>query len=230
MMKGKLMKAIEDLVKRMGIVFFLFAPLFVGLFAFSHPAHAWQLWTSKGTEEVVRTNLEGFRNTYSFGVRMPTASMVAAATDMIVMRGTAGKVMRITRVQVSGDVSAATSIDLFLVKRWTPSTGGASAVIPGNAAIYDPSNITPTSAVFYTYTSNPTTLGTGGYLRIDEYPLSPDVNGYPAQPLIWDFGVRNSGMPILRSASDTIALNFGGNSAPAGLALYLDIEWTEDVQ
>jgi hypothetical protein len=229
-MKGAVMGKVEKVIKRLGLVFFLFFPLLVGVFAFSNPAHAWQLWTSKGVEDVVRSNSEGFRHTYSMGLRMPTASMVPAATDMIVMRGITGKVMRITRVQVSGDVSTATSIDLFLMKRWTPNVGGTSAVVPGNIVPYDPVNTATASAVFYTYTSNPTSLGTGGIVRTDEYPMSPDVNGYPAQPLIWDFGTRNSEMPMLRSASDTLTLNFGGNSAPAGLVLYMDVEWTEDVQ
>lgn len=150
---------------------------------------------------------------------------VATATDVITLTGVTGKVVRVTKVTVSGVATAASIYDVYLVKRSTLNTGGA-ATNPTETRMdsLDP----PASAILTKYTGNPT-LGTSAGTIDGEKGFLPAA-ATPVSPISfteWVFGVEQAKEPVIR-AGETFAINFGGAAVPAGASLYISIEWTEE--
>ena len=170
-------------------------------------------------------NIEGFRATY----RYVAAAYVpyATATDALVITGASGKVIRVTKVIVRGKATAASQYDVYLTKRTTANTGGtATNPTPSLADSADPA----AAATLALYSVIPTSLGTGtilagnrSFLPAAATPVATDDSTK------WDFGTRNEKAPVLRSATESLAVNFGGAAVPAGANLYIEIEWTEGV-
>ena len=152
---------------------------------------------------------------------------VATATDVLVLKGSATKVIRVTRAGLLGTATAASIYDLYLTKRTTANTGGTStAPTPSKSDSLD-ADATATLAL---YTANPSALGTGVTLEASKLYLpagaTPAGAGTERQFM---FGNRNDKAPVLRGEAESIAFNFAGAAVPAGASLYLIIEWTEDV-
>jgi hypothetical protein len=73
-------------------------------------------------------------------------------------------------------------------------------------------------------------LGQGEVFRAASVALPvAGTTGYPFNPLIWLFGQSNAQMPSLRQPNAAYVLNLAGQAVPAGLELWVSIEWTEDV-
>ena len=152
---------------------------------------------------------------------------VATATDVLVLKGSATKVIRVTRVAILGSATAASIYDLYLTKRTTANTGGTStAPTPSKSDSLD-ADATATLAL---YTANPSALGTGVILEANKVYLpnnaTPAGAGTERQFM---FGNRNDKAPVLRGVAESIAFNFAGAAVPAGTSLYMLIEWTEDI-
>ena len=152
---------------------------------------------------------------------------VATATDVLVLKGSATKVIRVTRAGLLGTATAASIYDLYLTKRTTANTGGTStAPTPSKSDSLD-ADATATLAL---YTANPSALGTGVTLEASKLYLpagaTPAGAGTERQFM---FGNRNDKAPVLRGEAESIAFNFAGAAVPAGASLYLIIKWTEDV-
>ena len=101
----------------------------------------------------VSTN--GTRATFHYVAQDVTP--VATATDVVVLSGSASKVIRVTKVSVVGTATAASIYDHYIIKRTTANTGGTSTT--KTAAQSDSSDAAQT-ATLSLYTANPT-LGTG---------------------------------------------------------------------
>ena len=151
---------------------------------------------------------------------------VATATDVLVLKGSATKTIRVTRAGILGTATAASIYDLYLTKRTAVNTGGTStAPTPSKSDSLD-ANATATLAL---YTANPSALGTGATLEASKLYLpagaTPAGAGTERQFM---FGNRNDKAPVLRGVAESIAFNFAGAAVPTGASLYLIIEWTED--
>lgn len=151
-------------------------------------------------------------------------ALAAAATDIFTLTGSASKTVRITRIQVSGIATAASAVDLVLVKRSTADTGGTATnptVVPNDSA--DAAG----TAVVAAYTANPTTGALVGPVRSRKVTLTTAAGGLTSVTTIFDSG-QQSGKPItLRGVAQQLALNFNGATV-AGATLNIDIEWYEE--
>ena len=173
---------------------------------------------------VLAISTSGFRATYRYTAVDLTP--VANATDVLVLKGSATKVIRVTRAGILGSATAASIYDLFLTKRTTANTGGTSTTVTPTPA--DTADIAATS-VLTRYTANPSALGAGITLEATKVYLpagsTPAGAGTQREFL---FGTRGDKAPVLRGVNESIAFNFAGAAVPAGASIYLIIEWTED--
>ncbi len=174
--------------------------------------------------DILAISSAGFRPTFRYTAVDLTP--VATATDVLVLTGSATKVIRVTRAGILGTATAATIYDLYLTKRTTANTGGTfTAATPTPSDTADPA---PT-AVLNLYTANPSALGAGIIVEASKIYLpagaTPAGAGTERQFM---FGNRGDKAPILRGVNQSIAFNFAGAAVPAGASLYLIIEWTED--
>ena len=152
---------------------------------------------------------------------------VATATDVLVLKGSATKTIRVTRAGILGTATAAAIYDLYLTKRTAVNTGGTSTAPTPSQSDSSDAAATATLAL---YTANPSALGTGVTLEASKVylPAGATPAGAGTQRE-FTFGNRNDKAPVLRGVAESITFNFAGAAVPAGASLYLIIEWTEDV-
>ena len=151
---------------------------------------------------------------------------VATATDVVVLSGSASKVIRVTKVSIVGTATAASIYDHYIIKRTTANTGGTSSNV---TAAQSDSNDAAQSGTLKIYTANPSALGTGVSVEGNKTYLAAGVTpGAAALPYVYTFGTRNDKAIVLRGTAESLAINFGGQAVPSGANLYLSIEWTED--
>lgn len=163
-------------------------------------------------------------NTYSICVA--DISPAALATDILVLTGSATKKVKINRIQVTADATAASVLDFYVFKRSAANTGGTSTA----PALVKHDSLSPNAtAVAILYSANPTALGAGQLIRADHYALpAAATTGYPGTPWIEDFGVRNDDPIILHGVLESIAFSLNGQVIPAGTSVYITIEFTEE--
>lgn len=166
----------------------------------------------------------GTRATYHYVAQDVTP--VATATDVVVLSGSASKVIRVTKVSIVGTATAASIYDHYVIKRTTANTAGTSTT---PTAAQSDSSDPAQSATLRLYTANPSALGTGVSVEANKtYLAAGSTPGAAALPVVYTFGTRNEKAVVLRGTSESLAINFGGQAVPAGASLYLSIEWTED--
>lgn len=186
---------------------------------------------STGTPQSARADgkglavsINGTRSTFHYVAQDVTP--VATATDVVVLSGSASKVIRVTKVSIVGTATAASIYDHYVIKRTTANTGGTSTT--KTAAQSDSSDAAQT-ATLSLYTANPSALGAGVSVEANKSYLAAGATpGAAALPTVYTFGTRNDKAIVLRGTSESLAINFGGQAVPAGASLYLSIEWTED--
>ena len=166
----------------------------------------------------------GVRATYHYVAADVTP--VATATDVVVLSGSATKVVRVTKVTLVGTATAASIYDHYVIKRTAANTGGTSTT---PTAAKSDSNDPAQSATIRLYTANPSALGTGVTVEANKTYLSASATpGAAALPIVYTFGTRGDKPIVLRGTSESLAFNFGGAAVPSGANLYIAIEWTED--
>lgn len=173
---------------------------------------------------VVSISSNGTRPTFKYVAQDITP--VATATDVLVLSGSATKVIRVTKVSVVGTATAASIYDNYIIKRTAANTGGTStSVTPAQSDSADAA----ATATLKLYTANPSALGAGIAVEGAKTYLSAGATpGAAALPHVYTFGTRNDKAIVLRGTGESLAFNFGGQAVPSGASLYLSIEWTED--
>jgi hypothetical protein len=151
-------------------------------------------------------------------------SLATSATDVVTLSGSATTTVRVLRVRIMGTKTTAGQELIALLRRSTANTGGTSTTI--TAALHD-TNSSVATAVFRTYTVNPTALGTGnGFYRI-ERTFWPALSSVVSPSVLeWEFDGLDEQNIVLRGTSDFLAINMQSGSV-AGDTLYASIEWTE---
>lgn len=150
---------------------------------------------------------------------------VATATDILVLNGAAGKKIRINKIQITMDAGAASVLDIYVYRRAALDTNGTSTT----PAILSCSsqNVAP-SGVVKLYSSNPT-INDAGVLAAGDHYMIPANNGagiFNSPPWVETFG-SNGQCVELNSATECLALSLNGQALPAGLSMYIMVEWTE---
>lgn len=171
----------------------------------------------------------GTRNTYRYALNDITP--VAAPTDIFMIQGSATKTVRIKRIAIYGESTAAGSIGLQLIRRSTQfATQGTATFTPIAAALHDTLDAsTPATAVVsYIQTANLTAVGTAnGILDIAMLTFG-NAGAVPLNSVIWEFSTRNDKPIILRGLTDFLFIGGFGDALPTGAKLYISIETEED--
>lgn len=156
----------------------------------------------------------------------------AATTDLAILNGAVGKVIRVMRVAVSLLTTSGTAatLDLVLAVRSTADTGGTlvTNVVPTPFDQNDPAAL----GVLAAYSANPASLGTlVGNIYVVKQPQvlgTPTVTDFPTNvPLVVQWGITDSKPIVLRGAGQGLALNFAGQTFAAGASVDITFEWTE---
>ena len=149
----------------------------------------------------------------------------ATPTDLLVIKGAAGKLIRLKEMIISGTATAASNVLFQLIRRSSPNSGGTNnGITPYSHDILDGVSLVTLTQ----YTANATGLGTAvGTLHGARLNLAPAANG-SIDRLLWDWSWKNEKAILLRGASDFVALNLNGVAWPAGGVLDIDLTYTEE--
>jgi hypothetical protein len=162
---------------------------------------------------------EGRKATYSC-----LASFTPVAGDIALIAGASGKVITVTRVEVSLSTSGTAALETVqLIKRSTADTGGTPVAM---TAVPHDKLFPPAAATVSNYTAAPTLGAAVGSIRGVQFnDQSAALPG--AASWLWTFGDRPGARAfVLRGAQDQLCINLGG--VVATQTAIVSIEWTEE--
>lgn len=163
---------------------------------------------------------EGSKATYTLAGFVTPA---ATPTDVVNIQGSATKTVRIKKVAIGVESTAAGIVDVQLVRRSAANTGGtSSSPTIGKAATLD-GNATATVLV---YTANPATLGASAGV-VGAAKLGMVTSG-PINPVTWEFGTRNDKPLTLSGTGEFLSVNGNGDTLLTGEVWAYEILWTEE--
>lgn len=165
-------------------------------------------------------------NVRAYNATVRPFDVPANATDMCVITGSATKVIKIIGVQASSSQTTTGTNEIFLVKRTTANTGGATQAM--STVAFDTGIPAPTATAFR-YLTNPTSLGTSPGALYVKRALSPVSTALGVQ--YFDMLDNSSSLirPIvLRGAAESLALNFNGAAVPTAMAFNCTFEFVEE--
>lgn len=145
-------------------------------------------------------------------------------TDVFTISGAATRIIRITRVRLSGIQNTAGINSWYLLKRSTLNTGGTSTLITN---VSRDSTQLAALAIVRSYTADPATGTLVGLIRSGKL-LTPSNTSLASDTLIWDFDDIQSNPVVLNNANELIAINFNSAALPAGLSIHCCVTWTEE--
>jgi hypothetical protein len=163
----------------------------------------------------------------SFTLAVGSLALAATPTDVLLMKGAAGKIIQIRRIFLSGLATTAGQMMASIIKRSTDNTGGTSTA-PTGVPLESVAKDGAAQATFKLYTANPSGLGTAlGTVRQRRLFFQLAGGGTPGFAEI-DFGrIGNTKTLRLSGASEFLAINLGGGAVPAGGVLDIEMDWTE---
>lgn len=145
----------------------------------------------------------------------------ATPTDVITLYGASSKYVRIRKILVSGMATTAGSMDVSIVKRNAANTGGTSSA-PAITRLNSANAAASAAAALYT--ANPSSTGAGGAIATKK--LNFGLAG-TAGTIEFSWPSGDGVAPILRSATEGIAINLNGQAVPAGGTFSYTIVWEE---
>lgn len=177
---------------------------------------------------VVLVDLNGnpIQDASTYVLTVADVTPASAATDVLQIIGSATKTVCITKIKVSATATGAAEMDIYGYKRSALNTGGTST--HPTPVKYDSLNLAAT-ATANLYSANPTALGAGSLFFGTQFVI-PGTNGntwLPMIPVVYEYGNSTSQPLTLRGVNESFSISLGGNALPAGLGLYMSIEWTE---
>jgi hypothetical protein len=167
----------------------------------------------------------GSKATYSYSIN--SLALLASHTDLLVLRGSATKTVKVVHFELSGLATTSAQILAYLKKHTIADTGGTGTL--GATATKHDSNDGAATAVINTYqTTLPTVDASATILRTIRMQWAPAATTATIPDrYITDFGM-NGGEPIvLRGVAQEFALNFNAVTITGGLADF-SIVWTEE--
>lgn len=152
---------------------------------------------------------------------------VATPTDIIEIKGSATKTVRIRRIRVGGVATAAGNMPVQLIRRSAGDSGGGMVLTAVTAMKPDTAYAAATATVSTIGTANPGALGAavGGIAGAGRAQLAASGSGVAANALEWRFDVNAI---VLRGTSEFLYLNMNGAALPAGAAFDWEIDTEED--
>lgn len=182
--------------------------------------------SAPGTTGVQAVSADGTKATYRYAV--VDVVPVATPTDVLVMQGSATKTVRIKRIAMYGESTAAGAMGVQLVRRSSAGTLGSAALTAITAGKHDTGDGAATAVVSTVGTANYTTLGTSAGVLGAGMLTFGNSGAAAMNSLVWDFSTRQDKALILRGTSDFLCINLNGDAVPTGGKLYFEIETEED--
>jgi hypothetical protein len=153
---------------------------------------------------------------------------VATPTDIIVIKGSATKLLIVKRVKLTGAATAAGTMPAVLIRRSDAGTLGSAVLTAISPAKLDSSDSAATGTVSTVGTANYTTLGTtAGNVGSGRIQMTALGTGVAAVPIEWDFAVRDSKGLYLRGVLESLCVNLAGAAVPSGGVIDYEIEIEE---
>ncbi len=152
------------------------------------------------------------------------SGLAGVAGDLFVLGGspTAGRVVKLVKMEISGLATTAASPIIKLDKRSTADSGGTKATAVTIAPHDSNQSIAAATATVDAYTAVPTAGTSVGFLKAAL--LGCPVAGATPTPVVWDF--TNSGKaPVLRGTAQQLVLTL--SAAPTGGSIQICCTWTE---
>jgi|LakMenE18May11ns_1017448.scaffolds.fasta_scaffold9959559_17 hypothetical protein len=177
--------------------------------------------TQYNTDASLVKTIDGVSKTYSASI---TGLVVAAAaTDFIMITGSATKTIRVTKIEVIGTANGDAVTDITVVKRSTLNEEGTSTTL---TSVPHDSSDEPATSVIKAYTADSKKLGTsvGDIISHKLFLSTSKTQPYALKML---FGDRASKAIVLRGADQCLCLNYNGRTN-AGNAISISIEFIED--
>lgn len=185
--------------------------------------HAPNDFPNESAPFIQHTDNEPMRATY--GLFLPGVAPAANPTDVLVIAGSATKIIRVKSILLAGTATAAANVIARLIRRSAANTGGTASAPVG--VTRDTSNDAGTAAL-QLYSANPTALGAAvGNVDGGRLNLAPAANG-DIDRLLFQYSWQRDQAFVLRGASQFLCLNFNGDAWPAGGVLDISIMWTEE--
>lgn len=169
--------------------------------------------------------VSGSKATYAYSAS--AIATFAAVTDLVVIRGSATKTVKIIRIELSGAATAATETLWYLKKHTIANTVGTST--NPTPVKYD-SNDGAATALVLLYTALPTIDVSAINVRAVRIDLAvaPAASNVTPDRYIVEFGNFGGEPIVLRGVAQEFALNLGGGAIPAGEVVDYTVAWTEE--
>lgn len=162
--------------------------------------------------------------TYSSGGTILVVNMAASLTDLVALRGSASKTVRVKKIIAQCGATTGATIAVRVQKHSTANTGGTLATTP-DVVPFDSGDAAGT-ALPLVYTANPT-VGTATTVGSRNLVTTALTLGQPGT-VEFDFVKDAEHAIVLRGVAQEVALNFGGTTPGAGAVLSWQIIWTEE--
>lgn len=166
-------------------------------------------------------NGEGLLPTYSvFAVGITPA---ATATDIVILSGSASRLVKVRRLIVGGSATSAAAFVVNVHRRLSAATGGtATTPTPVRRDTRDQ----VATAVVQQFSANPSAVGTDGGLLL---ALRKNL-GAAATPNVANQTLLGeiTDEPVVLQNGEFLAINFGGAAIPAGMVFDYGLVWTEE--
>lgn len=183
--------------------------------------------TSENNLPVMIVEDEGQRFAYEYAVQ--ALAPVATPTAIVVIQGSATKVVRVKKIRVNGVATATGNMQLQLARWSTAGTQGSAVLTALTAVKHDINNLAATAVVSTVGTANYGTQGTGSTIpfNTDRICLATTATGVTC-PLEDGFSLHSDQPIVLRGTTDYLVLSGNGSAVPAGGVLDISIETEED--
>lgn len=167
--------------------------------------------------------VDGFKASYAASVHGLTVA--ATPTDIWTMSGSATKVIRITRISISGNASSGGNVLFRVIKRSTADTAGTSTTLTD---VPNDSGDAAGTSVVKAYTVNPTALGTAVGDVADWTLYITGTGNTNQEPFQNTWGsMAGSKALVLRGVAQFLCINLNGVTM-GGSSLNIVVEWTEE--
>jgi hypothetical protein len=166
----------------------------------------------------------------SYFVALGGNTPAATPTDIAIITGSSTKIIRVTRVRLTVQATAAGLIQYDLVKRvgGTQSAVNTAFVANTHGGLFDSGDAASaviTAGLAGVYTANPASLGTLSGI-LDSATVTMPANGTTV--IEWKFCDRPARCPVLRGTTQILAINGAGHTLLAGEKFGVSFEYTEE--
>ena len=164
--------------------------------------------------------------TYSAGGIILAANMATTLLDLVGLRGSATKTVRIKKIRLEAGATAGLAATVFLDKHTIANTGGTLATAPAMVPL--DSTDAAATALAIVYTADPTIDASSKTmscktLTFTALTTAPGV-------VEWDFVKDVEHALVLRGVAQEAMINFNGVTPGANSTVAWTIQWTEETE